>query len=97
MCQKWMVIFLYKGIFNITDIKEATVSHTHSMDAGDDKVNRMFAEKPVWQWPFGRLRDGRIKLRWILRKYCHSGRTEADGYGLIPHPVPNISYCCAKR
>jgi len=47
MCQKWMVIFLYKGIFNITDIKEATVSHTHSMDAGDDKVNRMFAEKPV--------------------------------------------------
>jgi hypothetical protein len=40
MCQKWMVIFLHKSTVNITDIKEATKSHTHSLDVGDNKAKQ---------------------------------------------------------
>lgn len=38
MCQKWMVIFLHKSIFNITDIREAAKSH--SLDVGDNKAKQ---------------------------------------------------------
>jgi hypothetical protein len=38
MCQKWMVIFLHKSILNISDIKVASQSHTHSLDLEDNKA-----------------------------------------------------------
>jgi len=49
-----MVIFLHKSIFNITDIKEATKSHTHSLDVRDNKAKQNVCGKtcvtvPTWQ------------------------------------------------
>jgi len=98
MCQKWMVIFLYKSIFNITDIREAAKSHTHSLDVGDNKAKQNVYGKTcvtvaTWQT---KGRQDKIKTDlWEIN--CHSRMEEANGYGCIPYPVPDISYCCAKH
>lgn len=97
MCQKWMVIFLHKSIFNTTDMKEATKSHTHSLDVGDNKAKQNVCGKTCVTVATWQAKGWQDKIKTDLGEInCHSGTAEADGYGRIPYPVSDISYCCAK-
>jgi len=93
-----MVIFLHRSIFNVTDTKEATKSQTHSMDVGDNKAKQNVCRKTCVTVATWQTKGWQDRIKTDLGKInCHSGKAEANGYDSIPHPVPNISYCCAKR
>jgi len=92
-----MVIFLHTSIFNITDIKEAKKSHTHSLDVGDNKAKQNVSEKTCVRVPTWQTKGWQDKIKTDLGEInCHSGMAEADGYGCLPYPGPDISNCWAK-